>query len=382
MGIGDVLILIKVLFLIPTLDRGGAENVLVNLVNHMDCNSFDITVQTLFDKESQKDILNPNIRYKSFLYKQFRGNSRIIAALPSKLLYKLIVKDEYDIVVSYLEGPTAHILSGCPFKSTKKVAWIHTAFDSEKGFAAGFRSKNAAIKEYKKYDMIAFVAKTAMDRFVEIARAQLPKCKVIYNTIDSSGILNQVNESIEPEMYSKNSINVISVGKIVPVKGYDRLVRVHKRLIKEGILHHIYILGTGKQQQELEDYIQKNQLTETFKFVGFRNNPYKYMSHADLFVCSSRREGFSTAITEALIVGLPVVSTDCSGTRELLGDNNEYGIVTDNTEDGLYKGMKKILTDNDLLIDYKAKAIERGKTFSTEKTVASVDNALRDLLLQ
>ena len=79
--------MIRVLFLIPTLDRGGAENVLVDLVNHMDQSKFRITVQTLFDQNSQKDLLREGIEYRSFLNHQFRGNSRIIAMLPAKMLY-------------------------------------------------------------------------------------------------------------------------------------------------------------------------------------------------------------------------------------------------------------------------------------------------------
>lgn len=85
----------------------------------------------------------------------------------------------------------------------------------------------------------------------------------------------------------------------------------------------------------------ENNLTDTFTFLGYRDNPYKYVKKADLYVCSSRREGFSTAVTEALIVGTPVVSTNCSGAYELLGKNNEYGIVTENNEDALYEGIKK-----------------------------------------
>ena len=91
--------MISVLFLIPTLDRGGAENVLVDLVNHMDQSKFQITVQTLFDKDSQKDRLREGIEYRSFLYHQFHGNSRLFARIPAGLLYRLIVRKRYDVVV-------------------------------------------------------------------------------------------------------------------------------------------------------------------------------------------------------------------------------------------------------------------------------------------
>lgn len=156
-------------------------------------------------------------------------------------------------------------------------------------------------------------------------------------------------------------------------------MKIHKKLIEENIKNHIYILGIGEEKEKYEKYLTENNLTDTFTFLGYRDNPYKYVKKADLYVCSSRREGFSTAVTEALIVGTPVVSTNCSGAYELLGKNNEYGIVTENNEDALYEGIKKILTTPDLLEAYAAKAKERGKAFSTEKTVKAVEEMLESL---
>ena len=103
------------------------------------------------------------------------------------------------------------------------------------------------------------------------------------------------------------------------------------------------------------------------------------MKNCDLYVCSSRSEGFSTSVTESLIVGTPVVTTLCSGMKEMLGENNEYGIVTENDEDALYEGIKKMLTTEGLLEYYSEKALERGKKFSTEKTVKAVENMLLNL---
>ena len=130
--------MISVLFLIPTLDRGGAENVLVDLVSHLNQEKFHITVQTLFDKDSQKERLPAGVEYRTFLFKQFRGNSRIMSVIPARTLYNWIVRKRYDVVVSYLEGPTAHIVSGCPYKDSKKVAWIHSALDNLRDFSVGF----------------------------------------------------------------------------------------------------------------------------------------------------------------------------------------------------------------------------------------------------
>ena len=103
------------------------------------------------------------------------------------------------------------------------------------------------------------------------------------------------------------------------------------------------------------------------------------MKKCDLYICSSRREGFSTAVTEALVVGIPVVSTECSGAKELLGDNNEFGIVVENSTRGIYEGMKKMLTDSQTLQHYKEQAIIRGESFSKERTVKSVEDMLEKL---
>ena len=107
--------------------------------------------------------------------------------------------------------------------------------------------------------------------------------------------------------------------------------------------------------------------------MGFHQNPYKYVARCDLYVCSSHREGFSTAVTEALVVGTPVVSTNCSGAKELLGDDNEYGIVVENSEEGIYQGMKQMLSNPEMLAYYKKQAKLRGSFFSRTETVRAVE---------
>ncbi len=368
----------SVLFLIPTLDRGGAENVLVDLVNRLDQKKFKITVQTLFDKDSQKDRLAEGIEYRSFLYKQFRGNSRLMARMPAGLLYKLIVKKKYDIIVSYLEGPTTHIIQGCPYAETKKVAWVHTGIENAKQIYVGFASGKAAVQGYRAVDRIVFVSQTARQRFESILGKSFPNGCVLYNVLDIDRIKSSANEFIDDISFQEKDFQIISAGKLVSLKGYDRLAEIHKRLKHEGYNCHTYILGTGPAQKSLEDFIVKNSLEESFTLIGFRNNPYKYMARADLFVCSSRREGFSTSVSEALVLGLPVVSTECSGARELLGEN-EYGIVTENNEESLYQGIKRLLEDPVLLDHYREKALERGKAFDSDTTAKAVEEMFMSL---
>lgn len=361
----------KILFFIPTLMHGGAEKVLVNLVNNLDPQKYEITVHTIFDKGVNKQYLNQNIHYKFFSKHIFRGISTIFQLFSPEFLYKNIIKEEYDIVVSYLEGPTARIISGCPYKNSKKYSWIHTEFLDSKQFSHSFRNFDEAKKCYQSFDYNICVSESVKNSFENIST--LKNTKVLYNTNESEKIIEKSNETVDDVQFNHNVLNICSVGKIVHIKGYDRLLNVHKKLLEEGYNQHIYLIGIGEQQSELEKYIEENELTNSVTFLGFKDNPYKYMAQCDLYVCSSRREGFSTAVTESLIIGCPVVSTNCSGAYELLGSNNEYGIVTENSTEGIYEGVKHMISDSKTLMYYREMSQLRGKDFQKEKTVHEVE---------
>lgn len=365
----------KILFFIPNLMHGGAEKVLVNLVNNLDKNKYDITLQTIFDVGVNKQYLNKDINYKYVFKKLFRGSTTLFKLFSPEFLYKKLIKDRYDIVISYLEGPTARIVSGCPFDS-KKVSWIHIEMNDNSKFALGFKNVEESKKCYSKFDKIICVSNTVKQIFLDTSKLDKDNVEVLYNTNETEQILIKSKEEVDDITFSDEIVNVCSVGKITGTKGYDRLARVHKRLLEEGLNHHIYILGIGEDEDKINKYLEENNLQDTYTLVGFRDNPYKYVSKCDLFVCSSLREGFSTAVTESLVVGTPVVSTLCSGAQELLGYNNEYGLVVENSEEGIYQGLKELLTNKDKLNYYKEKAKERGNLFSKEKTIAKVEEML------
>lgn len=163
------------------------------------------------------------------------------------------------------------------------------------------------------------------------------------------------------------------------MKAMDRLVRIHARLRQEGYQVYTSILGTGSLQQEMEALCETLHVSHSVSFLGYQTNPYKYVANADLYVCSSLSEGFSTSVTEALIVGTPVCTVEVSGMKEMLGENNEWGIVTENDEEALYQGIKKLLDDPALLAHYKAQAAIRGKSFEKAKTVKAVEDMLLSL---
>lgn len=367
----------KVLFLIHDLGQGGAEKVLVNLVNNMDSTKFDITVVTIFGGGVNEQFLQPHIKHYSVFKKAFPGNSKIMKMFSPGFLHKLCVKEHYDIEVSYLEGPSARIISGCPDKDTKLVSWIHCTMKSTEDISAGFRNAREAEFCYNKFDCAAFVSKGVKDAFLEYCNYSDP-ADVMYNTVESDVILDKSKESISIGM-QENTINLIAAGTLKQVKGFDRLLRIAKRLKEDGEEFHLYILGIGPMKDEMEDYINSNSISDKVTLLGYDTNPYKYISRCDLFVCSSYSEGFSTAATEALILGIPVVTVEVSGMKEMLGENNEYGIVTENSEDALYEGIKKMISTPSVLEAYAKRAEERGEYFSTENTVTAVENMLESL---
>jgi len=369
----------KVLFLIHDLGHGGAERVLVNLVNNMDNTKFDITLQSIFDVGIHKKRISENVNYTYNFKHMIKGNSRIMKLFSPKILYKLLIHEKYDIVISYLEGTPARIISGCP-SNTKKVCWLHVQLDSSKEVAQSFRSLNEAKKCYESFDQLIAVAETVKESFYKSTGIKKECIKVLYNTNDTDEIIRQSKEQIDDLLFKKKEINICSVGRIIEMKGYWRLAKVHKKLIDQGIKHNIYILGVGNQENKIRKYISDNHLNDTFIFLGFKDNPYKYVKNCDLFICSSFREGFSTAVTESLIVGTPVVSTLCSGAQELLGYNNEYGLVVENSEEGIYEGLYYLLTHDKELARYKELAQKRGKNFSKERTVKSVETMLEELI--
>lgn len=364
----------KMLFLIHDLGPGGAEKVLVNLVNNMDREKFDITVLSLFDEGVNRQFLAPHIRYRYIFKRMFRGNSHLMKLFTPKRLHRLFIKEAYDIEVSYLEGPCARIISGCPDPNTRLAAWIHCMPDRDSNVTLGFRSCREAQDSYKRFHQVVCVSQTAAEGFKQVF-STLDKPAVAYNVNDTDLLLRRSKDPAE-ELDPRDRIRIVTAGRLNPVKALDRLVRIHARLRQEGYPVHTYLLGEGAQRQALEDLVAQNAIADSFTFLGYQTNPCKYVAKCDLFVCSSLSEGFSTAATEALIVGTPVCTVEVSGMKEMLGENNEYGIVTENDEEALYRGIKGLLDDPALLAHYKTQAALRGETFSTAKTVTAVEDML------
>jgi len=371
----------KILFLIPSLGGGGAERVLVNLVNNMDLEKYDITIETMFEGGVNEVFLDKRLHCICKNACCFKGVSRVYAYIPATVLYKYYIGDEkYDLLIAYRSGVATKVISGCGNEAVGKITWIHNGYiDKSSTYFKPWLRVKRALKIYSSMDAIASCAESAGRVFSQNTGIR-NNVRTIYNTNDTDKIISLSNESVVFPYSSKDIINIFSAGRLEKIKGYDRLIITVIRLHNEGYRINLVIAGQGSEKEKLEALIEKNNANEYIHFVGFMENPYPLMTKADLFVSPSRQEGLSTVITEALILGVPVLSTDVSGAKEVLGETNEFGIVVENSEEGIYQGLKMLLSTTGLLATYKDRAVERGKDFVTSETVCQAEVLFDEVL--
>lgn len=367
----------RVLFLSNNLSGGGAERVLVNLANAMADNGHDVTVRVLANIGDNKDSLSTKVNYEYVFKNGFRGLN-YLHLLPKKYIYKKVAHGNFDVIVVYLHGVLTKIVAAAP-KTQKTVAYLHANMEKSP-FIKSLGSKENIQKCFRNYDRIVSVSKEVQDSFMRVSDINDDRLVVKYNTFDVDKIKSLAKEPIDNFFEKKKGISICTVGKLEMVKGHKRLLSIMKRLIDNNLFAQLAIVGDGPLRAELQEYINQNNLRDYVYLVGFDANPYKYVAKSDLFVCSSFSEGFSSVVAESLILGVPVITTDCAGMREMLGDNNEFGIITNNDEESLYNALADIISDNEKLEKYRTAALTRGKFFEPQQTVGAVQKMLEEIL--
>lgn len=369
--------MIKILFLINSLGGGGAERVLVNLVNYMDKEKFDITVETMFSDGVNRDSLSRDVKYVCKHAPEFSGVSHAMKFFSSRKMYKYFIGDEhYDIIVAYMHGAPTKIVAGCRDKDTKLVTFLHNGDPKTGSFFKFWINEKDGVEAYRKMDALAGVCSYVAEEFEKYTGL---KTDTVYNVNDTERILRMAEEPCSVKV-SKEKITICTAGRIEGNKGYDRLADSASWLINEGLDFEILIMGTGADDEKLKAQIRDLELEDHIKLLGYCDNPYSIMKASDAYILSSRTEGLPTVVTEALTVGIPVVATDVSGVRELLGDNSEYGLIVPNSTEGIYEGLKRIITDEGLRNRYKATAKQRAEIFDTAHTVKKAEVFFEGLL--
>lgn len=265
--------------------------------------------------------------------------------LPDKLLWRvlsdggMVLPEEYDLAVSYLEGGAAYFVAD-HVKAAKKAAFIHV--DYEKASYTRALDKDC----YLAFDKIFTVSDEVREAFLK-AYPELPdKTEVFHNILNKGEIVRRAEEG-EGFTDGFTGMRLLSVGRLTAQKAFEVSVDAMKRLKDAGKNVRWYVLGEGDQRKKLQEQIDALGLTEDFILYGAVNNPYPFMKQADIYVHASRFEGKSIAIQEAQILGKPMVVSDCSGNREQVCHGKD-GLMCGLTPDSLAENIMLLLEDEAL----------------------------------
>ncbi|SIS96436.1 Glycosyltransferase involved in cell wall bisynthesis [Chryseobacterium ureilyticum] len=375
----------KILIRIGSLRHGGAEKVLINFLKNLPQDKYEVDLLInlytgMYIQEVPSwvklhylikgEMITTNKPHE-IPVKAFRVLYQKMLLMFPSLLYKFILKDKkYDVEIAAIHGMYRELLSS-PQKDSKKIIWIQNDIFNLKEYTPD------VIRQFFKFDKILVISNKLKEEMQKLAGSEKEKQAVIkiFNPIDKQDTLQKANVEIEDYPFSNDLPTFVTIGTVYPQKGYDRLLDVHKKLMDEGLKHQIIIIGDGYDLENIQAKLNQLGVQETVKMLGFRSNPYPYLKKSDFYVMSSRHEGFPTIIAEALILNKPVVSTDVSGIKDLL-QNGKLGLITPNSEDGIYEGMKTFLTNKELSAQYEKEIANTDLPFVLEKSVAHLQEII------
>ena len=349
----------KIVFGITSLGIGGAERVLVDISNKLK-DEYEITIFTLYKGGAFEKELDSKIEVISLYDEPYESMSSfkrkiipIYVLIRGKHIFNKYIKGKYDTEVAFLEGPITRIFE---FKDgSKKIVWVHN--DIRKVFGKNLKSRlkgKIDKKIYEKYDDIVFVSEDNKKAFNEMYvhsknKGLEAKERVIYNYIDKERILEKtkqydatsLKEDEGQKIFDKTKISILTVARLVEQKAIDRLAKVHKRLIDDGLEHNVYVIGDGPERNKLEDLIQNLKIEKSFKLLGKKENPYPYIKEADYFALLTYFEGYPMAVEEAKILNKKILITNTAA-KEVVKDYDKK-VIFENNEQAIYEGLIKIL---------------------------------------
>lgn len=373
----------NILFFMETVDFGGAETVFTNIIKNINKSKFCIKVVTERDHELFTDEIKAAVPYDCFIKTERSAvrdfwNKIVIKlslVLSEKNIRKYFIRGNYDVEVAFCEGYSTKIIGNSGKKNCKKIAWVHTDVIKNPWSEKIFGSAEEEKKCYEKFDAIVCVAETMKESFIK-KYGMAEKVHVLYNPLDFESVIKKSAE--KTDFNFGDGMKFVLAGTFIKIKGFDRFVKVCKRLKDDGEHFSSLIMGDGEEKENIKKIIAGTNLGDTVKILDFQTNPYKYIAHSDVYVCSSYAEGYSTAVSESVALNVPVITTECSGMREIFGEN-ECGIICENSEDGLYNAMKKVLNDPSLLKKFSAEEKKRANDFSLKKRMKAIEDFIESV---
>lgn len=369
----------RILFILPSLSIGGLERVQITIANALAKRGHSVTVMTFDKGDDLVGELNSSVQfiYKRPKYERLKHIPKIryyfddglweTRATPRALYEYYVGKEKYDVEIAFFRGRSVKIISGSTDRNSVKLAWVHSDYRYCGGVSANFKSINDVKEAYKHFNKIIAVSNQAKESFRDTI-GDIFDIRVIYNMLPYEEIIEKAKQ---PCIVTKRRFTAIVVGRLQEVKGIDRLLSAIKQIDNEKITLDLWIVGDGPECRHLKDMVERNGMTN-IQFLGMQANPYPFIKNADLLICSSRFEGYNLTVAEALILGVPVLSTKCTGPVEIL-NNGKYGLIVENSTEGIEDGLKRMVTNKNLYQHYKKMTAECKDFFNEERIVKQIE---------
>ena len=376
----------KILFMVSSMNIGGVEKSLLSLLAVIPKEKYEITILTLDKKGGFLEYIPNNVKlieaewfkyikpiimdtpqniikryiknYEflkilSFIYSYFKSKKINDRYIYYKHVLKSIpeCKEKYDVAIAYA-GPTEIIDAyiSHKVKAEKKIAWVH--FDISKHKI----NKKLYNNLYERFDKIFAVSNECKKKLDEIIPAVRNKSEVLFNIV-SEDLINEMSESYVDFDDNYKGIKIITVGRLSKEKGQDLAIKALAKLKKDRYDVKWYCIGEGNSRREFEQLIKEYNLENNFLLLGSTSNPYPYIKNADIYVQTSRHEGYCLTLAEAKALNKPIVTTNFIGAYEQI-KNNENGIIVSCNENDLADAIKKLIDEKEICSKFSNKLRE------------------------
>ena len=363
----------KVLFYMFNLAGGGAERTIVNIVNNMDNSKFEVVL--VIGSKSNNDYLNlVNKNIKIIYLQSYRHRQSLLK------LSKTIRKEKPDLLFSTLNKNNI-ILIISKLLAFKRIPTI--VREANNRTQAGRVSRINKLFTFILYnyfsDKVISLSKGVKDDLVKNFNIKKNKIEVIYNPVDLKNINKLKKEKVCALDLATDEKLIIAVGKLGEQKDYSTLFRAFQ-VVSNNMKVKLIILGKGPEENKLKALCQDLVIEKKVLFMGFKDNPYKYIRKADVFVLTSKWEGFGHVIVEAMAVGTPVIATDCnSGPAEIIEDD-KYGILVPvKNHETIAEKIIELLKDEKRRKNYIELGYKRSKDFNAVNIVKQYESIFSSL---
>lgn len=375
---------IKVLFRHRSMEMGGVEKVILSLLNNLNKEKFEMTLQVSLYQGELRDKVPSDIRYiknnkgkedfsRQSLTRTFQLlvrnlKVRLFNLFPS-ISDKIYLKEKFDIEIATSYTDFEFVLNSSN-KFSKKIGWFHSDITFPKLQPAVPKILN----QIPKFDYFIFGSQQTKDIFTQTyPNFKLPENQVILNAIPIEEIKQKAVEYV-PDFGTKDPV-FVSVGRLHSRKGYHKLIEVHNKLIKDGFAHKIIIIGDGEEKDNLENLTKMYGVQNSFVLLGSLLNPYPYVKNADFFVMPSESEGWPLIIADTLILQKPILSTAVGGIPEMIR-HLENGYLINYDTDEMYNAMKEFLSNTNMIEKIKKGLENSEKQFDNQKIFDAVENII------